>query len=121
MEKKKLDLIIAVVNDGFSSEVLKYANEIANVSATIIKGRGTTEDGEDEKQSVYSEKETIFIVVQKEYKNKIMENLSNHLGLSSNAQGTIFSLPIDDFAMYSKDEQETLEESATEIKDDDIK
>ena len=109
MEKQKLDLIMAIVNDGFSSEVLKYANEIAEVSATIVKGRGTTEGEDDEKQSVYSEKETVFIIVKKEDKNKIMENLSNHLGLASNAQGVIFSLPVEDFATFSKEEQVKVE------------
>ena len=122
MEKNKLDLIVAVVNDGFSSEVLKYANEIAEVSATILKGRGTTNDVEgEEKVSTYSERETVFIVVQKADKNKIMENLSNRLGLASNAQGVIFSLPVEDFATFSKEEQvkvESEEEKTEQVEEE---
>lgn len=119
MEKKNLDLIIAVVNDGFSSEVLKYANEIASVSATIVKGRGTqVRDDIEEKSCTYSEKESVFIVVKREDKNKIMETLSNHVGLGSNAQGMIFSLPVDDFAENEdKIAQEIKSEKSKEVEE----
>ena len=102
----KKEMIIVVVNDGFSSEVLKYANEICNVSAIILNGRGSTESEEGDAKQTYSEKETIILTVEREDKNKIMESISNHLGLGSNAQGIIFSLPVVDYACVKRKQDE---------------
>ena len=41
---QELELVMAVVNDGFASEVIKYANEVCDVRATVIKGRGVAKE-----------------------------------------------------------------------------
>lgn len=107
MDKMKFDLVISIVNDGFSGEVLKYANEITKVTGTILKGRaGSDKKDQDILGGIYSEKETVMIVVDKENKNAIMQNISNHLGLASNAQGLIFSVPLEDYLIETNKENE---------------
>ena len=50
--EQNLELIIAVVNDGFAGEVVKYANEISEVQATVVKGRGV-KDAKGENVKIY--------------------------------------------------------------------
>ena len=92
-----LELVMAVVNDGFAGEVIKYANEICDVKATVIKGRGVSQENQNDTVKTYAEKETVFMVVDKEFRTKIMQNICAHLGLDTNAQAKVFSLPVSNF------------------------
>ena len=117
--EQNLELIIAVVNDGFAGEVVKYANEISEVQATVVKGRGVKEGIKGENIKSYSEKESVFIVVEKDDRTKVMENICSHLGLDTNAQAMVFSLPITNFLDGSfsgveEEPEEVVEESEKE-------
>lgn len=92
-----LELVMAVVNDGFAGEVIKYANEICDVRATVIKGRGVSEENKNDTVKTYAEKETVFMVVDKDLRTKIMENICMHLGLDTTAQAKVFALPVTNF------------------------
>lgn len=114
--EQNLELIIAVVNDGFAGEVVKYANEISEVQATVVKGRGV-KDAKGENVKIYSEKESVFIVVDKDSRTKVMENICSHLGLDTNAQAMVFSLPITNFSdscyLDIEEEPEVVEDENT--------
>lgn len=99
MEKNKLELIVATVNDGFAGSVVYAAKEICDVDANIIKGRGPMQSVDGSSQSVFNEKEMVFILVDKAYKIKVMENITAHTGLDTNAQGMVFSLPVTDWSV----------------------
>ena len=94
--EQQLELVMAVVNDGFASEVIKYANEVCDVRATVLKGRGVAEET-DEKVKAYAEKETVLMVIDKEVRTKVMQNICAHLGLDTNAQAKVFALPVSNF------------------------
>ena len=95
--EQNLELVMAIVNDGFAGEVIKYANEICEVRATVIKGRGVSEENKNDTVRTYAEKETVFMVVDKECRTKVMENICAHLGLDTNAQAKVFALPVSNF------------------------
>ena len=94
---QELELVMAVVNDGFASEVIKYANEVCDVRATVIKGRGVAEETKEDTVKTYAETETVFMVVDKDVRTKVMENICSHLGLDTNAQAKVFALPVSNF------------------------
>ncbi len=120
MEQNALELVVVVVNDGFSSSVINYAKEICDVDATLIKGRSATvnKDGET-KQSVYGEKEIVLFAVNKEDRSNLIENICAHIGLGTNAQAMAFSLPIEDWSMNcfipSEEEVSTQNEEQLEV------
>lgn len=97
MEKNNTCLIVCSVNDGFSSDVIKYANEIAEVPAIVLKGRGIAENSQESKMIISPTKDVVLIHVSLEQKKDIMKNIGDHLGLDTKAQGVLFSIGVEDF------------------------
>ena len=96
MEDMKYALIAAVVNLGYSENVMEAARGAGAGGGTVIPGRRT---GSEEAiqfwgMSIQEEKEMILITEQ-ENKLKIMQAISAKCGLHSEADGLVLSLPID--------------------------
>ncbi|MDR1909283.1 MAG: hypothetical protein LBQ35_05150 [Spirochaetaceae bacterium] len=91
------DLIVAVVNKGYSDELITAAREAGARGGTIINARGMTHEGPVRffGISVQEEKEIIIILAAREQKLPIMQALSNNFGLNTEAEGFVFSLPVD--------------------------
>lgn len=96
----KFELIIAVVNGGFSSKVVDAAKEAGAGGATLIKGRGTGIHETDNFLGVriQPEKDIIIILSPKSDRNKIMQAIVEQAGLSTEGQGLCFSLPVEDWS-----------------------
>lgn len=98
MEKEKFELILCVVNAGFSSEVMSAARALGAKGGTILHARGTAKL-EAEKVfdiAVNPEKDMVLIAVRSSIKDEIIKSLYENVGINKNAQGIIFSLPISD-------------------------
>ena len=98
MEKEKFELILCVVNAGFSSEVMSAARTLGAKGGTILHARGTAKL-EAEKVfdiAVNPEKDMVLIAVRSSIKDEIIKSLYENVGINKNAQGIIFSLPISD-------------------------
>jgi hypothetical protein len=93
----KFDLIISVVNQGYSDEFMALAREAGARGGTVINARGIAHQGPVKffGVSVQDEKEIILILSDRERKAPIMQALSQAFGISSQAEGIIFSLPVD--------------------------
>ena len=91
------DLIIAVINVGFSDDLMTVAREAGATGGTVIHARGLSHQGPVKffGVSVQDEKEIVLVLSSREKKLPIMEAVSSLCGITSKAEGLIFSLPVD--------------------------
>ena len=91
------DLIIAVINQGFSDDLMTVAREAGASGGTVIHARGLAHQGPVKffGVSVQDEKEIVLVLTSREKKLPIMEAVSKSCGITSEAEGLIFSLPVD--------------------------
>lgn len=96
------DLIAAVVNQGYSDELLTQAREAGAQGGTIISARGMTHEGPVKffGISVQADKEIIVILTAREQKVPIMQIISEKFGINTEAEGIVFSLPVDTIAGF---------------------
>ena len=93
----KNDLIIAVINHGYSDDFMTAAREAGASGGTAINARGLAHQGPIKffGISVQNEKEIVLVLTSREKKIPIMEAVSLNFGITSKAEGIIFSLPVD--------------------------
>lgn len=92
------EVILCVVNAGFSESVMDAAREFGARGGTVIHARGTA-NAEAEKLfniSIQPEKEVVLILVEKECRDDILHALYQKVGLQSAGQGIAFCLPVED-------------------------
>lgn len=97
MSDIKYVMITAVVNQGYSEEVMNAARGAGAGGGTIIHGR---RDGNEEAMSVWGlglqeEKDIVMIVADTEHKLEIMQAIGDKCGINTDAKGIVISLPID--------------------------
>ena len=97
MSKYKHEVILCIVNSGFSDEVMDAAKEFGAKGGTVIRARGTA-NAEAEKLfniAIQPEKEIVMILVESKIKNDILHALYRAVGLQTPGQGIAFSMPVD--------------------------
>jgi nitrogen regulatory protein PII-like uncharacterized protein len=93
----KNDMIISVLNAGYSDEFMATARKAGSRGGTIISARGLSTQLVKKFLgiSVQEEKEIVIILANSEAKAAIMQAVSAGFGISTKAAGLIFSLPVD--------------------------
>jgi hypothetical protein len=93
----KNDLVIGIINHGFSDEYMAVARDAGALGGTILHARGLVHEGPVKffGVSVQEEKEIVLIVASRKKKLAIMEAVSRSYGITSKAEGLVFSLPVD--------------------------
>lgn len=93
------ELILAIVNRGFTDAVMDAAKEAGATGGTVIHARsaGHEELGKFIGVTLHPEKEIIAIVAKNEMKTGIMQAINNAAGLQTEARGVVLSLPVGDF------------------------
>lgn len=96
MKDIKYEMIVCIVNAGFSGEVMDIARREGATGGTIIHARGTANpNAEKEFQiTINPEKDMIILTVKTEIKDNILKAIYNEAGLGSDANGVAFSLPV---------------------------
>jgi len=91
------DLIIAVINHGFSEEFMNVAKEAGATGGTVVHARGLAHEGPVKffGISVQEEREIVLVLSNREKKLPIMEAVSRSCGITTKAEGLIFSLPVE--------------------------
>lgn len=94
------ELIVTIVNRGYSDYVVEAARNAGASGGTIVYGRGT---GVHEKEtilgvSIQPEKEMILTLVKATNKKKIMQAIVDGANLNKEGKGICFSLPVEDVA-----------------------
>lgn len=97
MSENKHALVVAVVNRGFSEDVMDAAKKVGATGGTVIHSRHT---GNEEASgfwglSVQDEQEIVMILTDAENKKAIMQSIGEHCGMHSEAKGIVISVPID--------------------------
>jgi hypothetical protein len=97
-DKYSHDLILSIVNKGFSDELMNTARNAGASGGTIINARGQAHEGAVKffGVSVQDEKEIVITLTSREKKAPIMRAICETHGLNSEAQAIVFSLPVDD-------------------------
>lgn len=100
MTENAYSLIMAIVNQGFSEEVMNAARPKGASGGTVFHSRriGNQEAMKFWKISVQEEREVVLILAQKEDKLAIMQEIGRQCGMNSKAQGIVMSLPVDGIA-----------------------
>ena len=97
MTENEYSMIMAIVNQGFSEDVMNAARPKGASGGTVFHSRriGNEEAMKFWKISVQEEREIVIILAQKEDKKAIMQAIGENCGMESKAQGIILSLPVD--------------------------
>lgn len=97
MDQKNYSLVAAIVNRGFSGDVMVAAREAGAGGGTVIHSREliTEESAGFWGANIQEEKEVLLIIAQTENKTEIMKAISEKYGTHSEANGLVMSLPID--------------------------
>ena len=92
------EMILCIVNAGFSDAVMDTARKLGAGGGTVIHARGTASKEAETlfRITVQPEKEMVMIVVPKEKKAPILAALYDAVGLETPGQGIAFSLPVDE-------------------------
>jgi hypothetical protein len=95
--RHEFDLIVSIVNHGYSDELMVVAREAGAGGGTVLNARGLLHKGPIRffGISVQDEKEIIIILSTREKKAPIMQAISQAYGITSKAEGIVFSLPAD--------------------------
>ena len=98
MKSYKHEIIMCIVNSGFSETVMDAAREFGAKGGTVIRGRGTA-NLEAEKLygiAIQPDKEIVIILVNSEIKNDILHAIYKAAGLNTPGQGIAFAMPVED-------------------------
>ncbi len=90
-------LILCIVNTGYSEAVMDAAKAAGARGGTILKARGTGNKEAEKffKITVQPEKEMVLILVPADIKEAVMHALYKNVGLNTPGQGIAFALPVD--------------------------
>lgn len=91
------DLILAVINRGYSEELMEAAREAGATGGTVLNAHRVSTDQPLKfwGVSLQEERELVAIVSRRENKADIMRAISKKCGISSEAQGLVLALPVD--------------------------
>lgn len=98
--KLSYDLIVTIVNKGFSGQVLEASREVGAEGGTIMSGRGS---GIHETASLFSiniepEKEIILTLVDRNITDKVLDKIMDKTELAEPGKGIAFVLQVEDVA-----------------------
>lgn len=93
----KFDLIMAVLNQGYSDDLMEAAKKAGATGGTILNARhiGAEKAVKFFGISIQAEKEVVWVLAARENKKAIMQGMSQACGAKTDAQGVVFSLPVD--------------------------
>ena len=91
------EMIVCIVNSGFSDDVMSAAREYGAKGGTVLTARGTANQEAEKffQLTIQPEKEMVLILVPSDIKDDILHALYRAVGLKTPGQGIAFSLPVD--------------------------
>ena len=115
MTAPKYEVIICIVNSGFSEEVMNAARKCGARGGTVLRGRGTANP---EAESLFGiaiqpEKEIVMILVKKSLKNDILHALYTAVGLDTPGQGIAFTMPVESVVGISEPSEKEKDDTSS--------
>ena len=105
-EEQKYELIVCIVNAGYSENVMGAARSAGATGGSILRGRGTANPEAEEffNITIQPDKEVVFILVPADIKDTVMKTVYKNAGLSTEGAGIVFSLPVSRTSLTEKPE-----------------
>ena len=97
-EQLKNDLIVTIVNRGYTNLVMDAALTAGARGGTVLhaRGAGSEEAAQFFGITIQPEKEMVLILVDHDNKIPVMQAITRNAGLNSEGHGLVFSLPVND-------------------------
>lgn len=93
------DLIVSIINQGYSEELMEAAKEAGAAGGTVINARRAGSNIPARFMglglTIQEEKEMVLIIAEREKRHELMKAINIRCGLASEARGLVFSLPVD--------------------------
>ncbi len=94
---KEYELIVLIVSEGYASAAMDAAKRVGANGGTLINGIGL---GSEEATkflgiTIEPEKDVVLIITEKDEKKKVMQEVTDEVGLSHEGRGVCFSMPVD--------------------------
>ncbi len=102
--ENQFEMVFAIVNNGYTDDVMAAVKECGATGGTIINARGTA-NTEVEKFfgiSISSEKELVMIIIPTSIKKQVLHAIYQKVGLDTPGQGIAFTVPVDDVVGINK-------------------
>ena len=96
-KEKEYELIVLIVLEGYSTLAMDAAKRVGAAGGTLIRGIGL---GSKEAKkflgiTIEPEKDVVLILTEEKDKKKVMQEMTDAVGLSKEGRGICFSLPVD--------------------------
>ncbi len=89
------ELIIIILNEGYSDEVMDVAREAGATGGTVLHAKGTgSKENRFFSVSLAEEKDIIFVLASSEIKSAIMSEVNRKCGTDTECGAVCFSLPV---------------------------
>ena len=116
MSNEKYEMILCVVNEGFSDEVMDAAREAGARGGTVIHARGTANKEAESffHITIQPDKDVVMMIVPADIKDKVLHAIYQSAGLKSEGQGIAFSLAVDQAVGLNKNPLPTAQTETAE-------
>ena len=116
MSNIKYELVLCIVNAGFSDIVMDAAKEVGARGGTIIHAKGTANKAAEQvfHITIQPDKEIVMILVPAKIKDDVLHAIYKRAGLKTEGQGIAFSLAVDDAVGLAGTNTEEKKEPAKE-------
>lgn len=96
MAEKKFELVVCIVNAGYSENVMKAARSAGARGGSIVRGRGSANPESEEffGVTIQPDKEIVLVLVSADIKDAVLKAVYKNAGLSTEGVGIAFSLPV---------------------------
>ena len=96
--ENNFEVIICIVNKGFTDLVMESAKQAGAKGGTVLSGRGT---GNSEAEQFFGvvvtpEKEVVLILVKTEIRDAVLSAINKGAGMDTKGMGIAFSIPASD-------------------------
>lgn len=97
MNKFEHELIVCIVNEGFSDAVMDAARSVGAKGGTVLHANGTANKEAEKSFGIVIEpnKDMVMILVPSDVKAAVLKELYDKVGLNTAGQGIAFALPVD--------------------------
>jgi nitrogen regulatory protein PII len=95
-QSTKFELVVCIVNAGFSQNVVDASRKVGARGGTILRGRGSANPESEEFFNivVQPDKELVLMLVPSKIKDTVLQEIYKETGLSKDGQGIAFTLPV---------------------------
>ncbi len=95
-DKNAYELIVTIVKEGYSDQVMQAAKKAGATGGTLISGRSLGSSRSLFMDiTIEPEKDIVLNIVSKDITSKVMKEITKETGIKTDARGFLISLPID--------------------------